>query len=616
MGAWFMERIWITSAADLGKIGRDPVFPANGEYILASDIVISGEWTSLPPVAGLKLDGDGHRIGPLNMPLFWSLEDAAIRNLTLDLSIRTRDEPAPNNYGAVAGLAQSAYRTLIENCTSYGSVEGHFAVAGLCGNLNDCDILGCVNYASLRVESSEAGGIAAFANNTNFFHCRNHGSIASSDSETRFGLGDIGGIVGTLWATWDQLESTYAIVDCFNDGEITAYRTGGGIVGFLRGGDKIQLEILRCVNRGQVHGTLRAQEDPLGGVLFGGIAGQGVSFYRIQDCLNSGDVSGCGSIGGIIGEARHPKWGWHNVSDLPPSEYSNRIDHCENQGSIQLLKPANKDGCLTIGEAPVRTMEKADSEGAPCKAGGVAGALLFAGSATGCENHGAVKSESAFTGGIVGLVRTGTVDKCENKAPISAQGPCCGGIAGCVDRVLDHDAYPMSQGRNVSIVESCVNRGPVRAQGGEANNHVGGIVGSLLNGSDVVDCRNCAEIISRGDYIGGIVGYCALNGSIACSHVEQNHQTGPAVAGRAHVHRILGGRDNAASVTLDSNEAAQDTMLTGDNTTDSGLVYEAKIVRLDDPLLSPDGFQGDTVVCGRSKRLSCDGCVADAAKTE
>ncbi|MDR0397214.1 MAG: hypothetical protein LBH66_07930 [Oscillospiraceae bacterium] len=604
-----MERIWITCAADLGKIGRDPAFPANGDYILHGDVAVGGDWESLPHASGIKLDGDGHRIGPLNMPLFWSLEDAAIRNLTLDLNIRTRSVPAPNNYGAVAGLAQSAYRTLIENCTSYGSVEGHFAVAGLCGNLNDCDMLGCVNYAALRVESSEAGGIAAFANNTNFFHCRNHGSITSSDSETRFGLGDIGGIVGTLWATWDALESTYAIVDCFNDGEITAYRTGGGIVGFLRGGDKIRLEVLRCVNRGQVRGSLRAREDPMGGVLFGGIVGQGVSFTRVQDCLNSGDISGCGSVGGIIGEARHPKWGWRNVSDLPPPDYSNRVERCENQGSVRLYKPASQDADPSA--------ENADSEKAPCKAGGVAGALLFMGCVRGCENHGAVVSEGALTGGIVGLVRTGAVEKCENKAPVTSQGSCCGGVAGRVDRVLDHDSYPMPHARNVGIVESCVNRGPVRVQGGadRPSGQAGGIVGALLNGSDVIDCRNCAEIIAKGDYAGGIVGYCALNGSIACGHVEQNRQTGPAVAGRAHVHRILGGRGDAASVTLDNNEAAQDTMLTGDNTTDSGLVYEARVVRLDDPLLSPDGFQGDTAVCGRSKRLSCEGCVADADQT-
>ncbi|MDR1599391.1 MAG: hypothetical protein LBS11_05930 [Oscillospiraceae bacterium] len=595
-----MERIWITGAADLGAIGHNPAFPPNGDYILASDVAINTPWDPLPPASGLKLDGDGHRVGPLSMPLFWSLDDASIRNLTLDLNINTHDTPSPNNYGAIAGLTQSAYRSLVENCTSYGSVSGHFAVAGLCGNLNDCDMLGCVNYASLRVESSEAGGIAAFANNTNFFHCRNHGPVSSSDCETRFGLGDLGGIVGTLWATWDRLESTYAIVDCFNDGEITSYRAAGGIVGFLRGGDKIQLEILRCVNRGQVRCSLRAQEDPLGGVLFGGIVGQGVSFRRVQDCLNSGDISGCGSIGGIIGEARHPKWGWRGSADLPPPDYSNRVDRCENQGSVRLYRPSSKSDGLSP--------DNADAENSPCKAGGIAGSLLFMGCVTGCENHGAVSSEAAYTGGIVGLVRTGLVEKCENKAPVTSSGPSCGGVAGRVDRVLDHDAYPMPQARNIGAVESCVNRGPVRSQGGQA----GGVVGSLLNGSDAVDCRNCAEIITNGDYAGGIVGYCASNGSIACGHVEQNRQTGPAIAGRAHVHRILGGRGDAASVTLDNNEAAQDTILTGDNTTDSGLIYEARVARLDDPLLSPDGFQGDTVVCGRSKRLGCDGCVADA----
>ncbi|MDR1570635.1 MAG: hypothetical protein LBS72_09135 [Oscillospiraceae bacterium] len=593
-----MDRIWITNAEELARIGRDHAFPANGDYILANDIAVSGDWVSLPGLEGVKLDGNGHRIGPLSMPLFWSLEDASIRNVVLDLSIHTRGDPTPNGYGAIAGLTQSAYRTLVENCTTYGAVEGYFAVSGLCGNLNDCDVIGCVNYAALRVESAGAGGVAAFANNTNFFHCRNHGSIISSDAQPRLGLGDVGGICGTLWATWDRIETTYAVVDCFNDGEITSYRTGGGIIGFLRGGDRIQLEVLRCVNRGKIRPSLRAQDDTLGGVLFGGIVGQGVTFSRIQDCLNSGDVSGRGSVGGIVGEARHPKWGWHSVADQPPAAYSNRIERCENQGSVNLLRHPPIEGSI-VPENP-------DLEDAPMKAGGIAGAVMFIGCVFDCENHGAVQSESMYTGGIVGLVRTGTVEKCENKAPVQSAAAYAGGIAGCVDRILDHEMFPLPPGRNIGRLEECFNRGPVRAQA----DGVGGVSGCLLNGSDALECRNCAEIISHGDYVGGIVGYAALRDTIAANHIESSLMTGPSIIGGAHVHRILGGRDSAASVTLDANQAAPDTLITGDNTTDSGICYEAQVVRLDDPLFSPDGFQGDALVCGRSKRLDrCCGCV-------
>ena len=593
-----MDRIWITNAEELARIGRDTAYPPGGSYILGNDIVVAGEWVSLPGLEGVSLEGNGHRVGPLSMPLFWSLEDSTIRNVVLDLSIDTRGEPTPNGYGAVAGLAQSACRTLVENCSAYGSVEGHFAVAGLCGNLNDCDVIGCVNCARLRVETAGAGGVAALANNTNFFHCRNHGSITSSDSNPRLGLGDIGGIVGTLWAAWDRIETAYAVVDCFNDGAVSAYRTGGGIVGFLRGSDRVQLEVLRCVNKGSIGPSLKAQDDPLGGVLFGGIVGQAITFSRVQDCFNSGEITGRGSVGGIAGEARHTKWGWHSVSDQPPAEYSNRIERCKNQGAVTLWCPPPADDSF-VSDNP-------DSEDAPMKAGGIVGAVLFIGCVSDCENLGAVQSDSMYTGGIAGLVRTGALEKCENKAQVQSQCAYTGGIVGCVDRILDHDMFPLPPGRNIGRVEECFNKGLVRGH----SDAVGGIAGALINGSDALECRSCAEVASRGDYVGGIAGYAALRDTISANHIESNVMTGGTVTGGMHVHRILGGRDSVASVSLDGNQAAQDIIITGDNTTDSGICYEAQAVRLDDPLFCPDGFQGDTLLCGKLKRLDpCCGCV-------
>jgi len=579
-------RIWITSAADLKRIGRDDAFPGTGNYILAADLALDADWQTLPALAGVRLDGNGHRVGPLTRPLFSALEDAVVRGLVLDASIMTRTEPSPNGCGAVAALAQTAQRCLVEDCTVYGTVDGLFTVGGLLGAATSCDVNGCVNHAALFVESAGAGGVCAFATNSNFFHCRNHGAVRCMDGLSRTGLGDLGGIVGTLWASWERPDQACALVDCFNDGEISAYHAGGGIVGLLRGDGRVQLEVLRCVNRGRVGESAGEKRRGLGGLLFGGVVGQGVSFFRIQDCMNSGEVSGCGSVGGIVGEARHPKWGWNAEGGTPPPALSNRLERCENHGEVRLLPPSPQAKL----NAALPAVVEADGEGLRKNAGGIAGAILYIGGASHCKNFGAVSSSADCTGGIAGLCRTASLEYCENFAPVSGDGKHAGGVVGLMDRVLSQDLYPMPPQLNQSICERCVNRGPVHAKDDAA----GGIAGALLSGAHALDCRSCAEVAGTGAYIGGVAGFADMRDTIAVSRIERCTVSAPAVRGAAHVHRVLGGRGSAACVSLEGNSAAPGIRVTGDNTTDSGVKYQGEPVDPRDPQAASDGFHGES----------------------
>lgn len=572
-----MEQIRLTSADQLARIGSDPSMPAMGDYVLACDITVNSSWRTLPGLVGISLDGAGHKVGPLNAPLFLSLSDSTIKNIVIDVSIDASGDSSPNGCGAIGGLAQQARRTLFENCAAHGFVRGSFAVGGLCGNLSDCDMKNCENFANVSVSSAGAAGLCAFSGNTNFFSCVNHGSVETIGVEGTAETGDIGGIVGTVWAVKDTDEFTYAIVDCLNEGNVSGHRVCGGIVGLAHGGTGIHIELLRCVNRGNVSLTDKAAGSAIGGVLMGGILGQGVAISRVQDCINSGDVTGVGSVGGIVGELRHKKWGLGVKPDELPN--GNIIENCLNRGIVtQVSRNGTADPSIW-------------SDSAEGKTGGIAGAVLYIGSILNCENAGSVISDSSYVGGVAGLCKTCAIRKCENNACVSARGANAGGIVGHMDRTLCEEDYPLPQSHNISVVEECVNRGDISCRGDAA----GGIAGSLRNGCDIVECHNHAKVACVGEYAGGIVGFSASSVSIWPNTITRSVALGGMVSGARHAHRILGGRDEAAAVSLSDNNARSDTVIQGDNTIDSGVVYVSREAYDDDPMTGADGFHGETI---------------------
>ena len=597
-----MERIWITGSDDLMRIGRLPQYPPGGRYALARDITVGEGFSSLPLTCGIELDGDGHTIAALACPLFASIEDAVIRNLTLEMDI-----PLSGVSGAdtSAGLARNASRSLIENCVVKGKISGGADTAGLVGSASECDIVECVNRAALHVSGARTGGIVALANNTNFLRCRNEGIIhcvcgdgARSEISEIGETGGIGGIAGSICTTWNQASAVYSLIDCVNEGDITGGRMVGGIAGFVRGTDKAQAEAVRCVNRGSIRPCGNITETN-NGHLFGGIIGQGVSLLAIQDCLNYGEVKGFCAIGGIAGEVLNPEWGWAGksepkeltlfapfTSDIadssaePAALMGNRIERSENMGRVS--QESMSPGMVYGGGG-------ADSP-QPAQIGGIVGSILCVGSACHCVNRGDVYAPGDYCGGIAGMVLTGEIVDCVNYGKITCGCGRVGGIAGCVDRVLDNIIYPLPRERNKGAVNACSNKNEVRA-GGDA---AGGIVGAIRNGSAVTKCVNESPVMSKGSYVGGIAGYATCE-SISCSSISGNLTTGGKIVGERHVHRILGGWDCAASALLDTNWALPETLLTGDNTTDSGHIYVDESVSPTDPLLAADARHGENV---------------------
>mgnify|MGYP004564667901 CR=1 FL=1 len=195
----------------------------------------------------------------------------------------------------------------------------------------------------------------------------------------------------------------------------------GGIVGDNRG------SVENCTNSGTITGNNRV----------GGIVGYG---YSVKNCTNSGTITGEGSVGGIVG-------------------YGSSVENCTNSGTI-------------TGESSV---------------GGIVG---YGYSVKNCMNEAVVSADSSV-GGIVGDNR-GSVENCINSGTISGQYKV-GGIVG----------YNRHDG-SLTVVKNCMNAGPVEGPVSSTKaNYIGGIAGW---NSDIVSvCTNSGLVEGYGS--AGIVGY-------------------------------------------------------------------------------------------------------------
>ncbi len=190
----------------------------------------------------------------------------------------------------------------------------------------------------------------------------------------------------------------------------------------------------------------------------GGIAG----YNSIQNCYNTGSVSGKEDVGSIAG-------------------YSNgTIQNCNNTGSVS--------GTLYVG--------------------GIAG--YNNGTIQDCSNMGSV-GNGARVGGIVGTVSKyravdeGIVKNCNNTGSVSGT-QYVGGIAGLIGF------------NNNGSIQDCYNTGSVSGEGTD-NTRVGGIVGSNIRGA-TQNCYNTGSV-SGTSYVGGVIGEYYYGTITGCYYDKQ-----------------------------------------------------------------------------------------------
>ena len=200
---------------------------------------------------------------------------------------------------------------LCYSCSNYGTItqtQGKNAyIGGIFGYLSGSAEY-CNNYGKIICEPNSSGthidvytgGVVASTidpsigttSSFSILNCNNYGEVFSN-------AGTCGGILGYQGSS----SSGIAIENCTNQGTITAYTNGGGIIGMA---ERIYTKVNNCINYGEVTCFDKTDSacDSFGGIIGGSTNNS--SRPMIISCENNGNISGVHNVGGIIGYAKEP----------------------------------------------------------------------------------------------------------------------------------------------------------------------------------------------------------------------------------------------------------------------------------------------------------------------
>ncbi len=391
-------------------------------------------------------------------------------------------------------IGNSGYNTVfnISNCKNYGSVTGDKYVGGIVGRAtgNTVTITNSTNEGVITANNDYIGGIIGGIdgiNSSKFENCTNSGTITGK-------AWYIGGIVGA-----SINDSNITFNNCKNTVNISSptNRYVGGIVGYAKGKTMMN----NCVNSGNISGAQFTAG------LCAWIQDDGC---EITNCLNTGTVStngnsnGAGILSTVESQANNPTW---------------KITNCVNTGDI-------KNGVSAIGGI-LGYMGNLDNPGtviiSDCinkgniavsgnDVGGIVGNLNNHGSSSqhhkyiNCYNYGNISSNSGstdgvFVGGIVGKeYGFAEFNGCRNYGTVNASSTSANSISGGICGWIEDDT---------SSFADCINYGNVTAK-----NNIGGILGEVskaYNGTSFsfTQCGNYGGLSATTNNfadMGGIVG--------------------------------------------------------------------------------------------------------------
>ena len=239
------------------------------KYVLKNDIDMAG-WKE--PIAYMycSLDGAGHTLKNLSVPLAGKLFGGTIENVNFEICISTVYELEDYKYVAPIGYIGPGNNSeigTVRNCRTTGSIK----LSG--GNGYDSsDYMSAIFVGGLVGENPNSYGLIE--------KCVNEADITVKD----FANAAIGGIAGVVGGRTRNV----VLSECVNLGNIDtdtekhamSYCGVGGIAGYGTSSSVIK----DCLNLGSVHGT---GKDSAGGKINGGgIIGSGDQ--RLENCVNLG----------------------------------------------------------------------------------------------------------------------------------------------------------------------------------------------------------------------------------------------------------------------------------------------------------------------------------------
>ncbi|MBC8592511.1 hypothetical protein H8744_04475 [Oscillospiraceae bacterium N12] len=342
-----------------------------------------------------------------------------------------------SNTGTTAGITgKTEANTLIDECFNSGTISAAGASSGTNGGIvgvNGGTIQNCTNEGTINANSSNVAGIAAKNNaNAAIINCVNKGTITGNSNYAA-------GIVSATLA--DNV-----VKDCVNSGEVNVPTIAGGIIGQSRNGAVLTVD--NCHNTGKITTT----KTNAGGII--GSLGAGTI---MRDCWNEADITGTGTIGGVVGTSS----GMDTFTTL--------IKRCYNTGKVI----SNKDN-----------------------AGGVVGNIGSNVDADSLYNIGEVYAAASYAGGITasnGLY----LSNCWNSGNVTAGESHSGGICAL----------------GLGDIVNCVNLGNVTVEGNtDKNINAGGIIAKTR--AILTNCYNMGNVTAY-NQAGGLYGQIFDNGAKA-----------------------------------------------------------------------------------------------------
>lgn len=397
--------------------------------------------------------------------LFADATKATISNVTVKNSYFY----AYNSTGGAAALVGKLYESSIENCHAENvKVYAHSgSTAGLIGTpLSTNNIVGCSVSGQIKAGySSYVGGLTSHLSGGLIKNCVNNaevigfenaiaGGIASwiSDSNYRYDKGD--------------KNDTVQIIDCVNNGTITAENFGAAGICARADSGKGKVIFSDCKNTGKI-----TANQEVGGIIGSQYAEKGsiynkekrVGTFIVENCENTGKISGYNMLSGIVGHSWSKDGACTTIKD------------CTNTGTIE--------GSVVGGIVGTGMIEKNSKT------------LI-----QNCKNNSNLVCTESFAGGIIALYTTTAKDKCDgyefrisnctNDGLISNKGSkgalinnaCIGGILGKkLSTGCSNDSF---------IIDSCSSKCDFKC---ENDSYVGGIAGYLLaTTNELNEIKNCS----------------------------------------------------------------------------------------------------------------------------
>lgn len=194
--------------------------------------------------------------------------------------------------GGIAGALAGSGTTPYTDYENHGTVKGTMYVGGVFGWAWTPNLAKMTNYGEVGPVSTATcnmhGGIVGVLDVCDTFtNAINYGVVSG-------GTTGVAGVIGRYWPS-KNTANELTVTNCLNTAAITG--KGSNVAGIVGMADSYKFNVKSCVNTGAITNT--AASIAAGTPAAGGIVGGGIPV--MNDCFNSGVISGANCIGGILG---------------------------------------------------------------------------------------------------------------------------------------------------------------------------------------------------------------------------------------------------------------------------------------------------------------------------